>query len=57
MHNMNFPCLFMIEHCYAVSGESPILSLIPTLFTLLSFTFMYLYLENKNQTFFKLSYV
>jgi len=50
MHIMNFPCYFMIDHCYAVSGKiNPLFSLITTLFTFMSFTFMYLFLENKNQ--------
>jgi hypothetical protein len=48
----------MINRCYAVSGEiNPLFSLITTLFTIMSFTFMYLFLENKNQTSFKLSYI
>jgi len=45
----------MIDHCYAVSGELiHYSSLITTLFIFMSFTFMYLFLENKNQTSFKL---
>jgi hypothetical protein len=41
----------MINHCYAVSGEinPTILSLITTLFTFMSFTFIHLFLENKYQ--------
>jgi hypothetical protein len=51
MDSMNFPCQFMINHCYAVSGEinPTILSLITTLFTFMSFTFIHLFLENKYQ--------
>jgi tryptophan-rich sensory protein len=41
----------MIDHCYAVSSGINFLffSLITTLFTLMSFNFMYLFLENKKQ--------
>jgi hypothetical protein len=49
----------MIDHCYAMSGEINFLFFLSSLlyFIFMSFTFMYLYLENKNQTSFKLSYI
>jgi len=46
---MNFPCYFMMDLlCGEWGNQSLILSLITTLFTFMSFTFMYLFLKNKN---------